>query len=114
MASVSRKVKEILLKVANENTQILRSPAPNLWFTEYADSAIVFYLLCWVNIRQLWKINPVISDIYFKAWYEFHQAGVVIPFPQQDVWFKNNLKVEIEKDLGENLQEQPEIGEDKE
>ncbi len=107
------KVKEILLKVANENTQILKNPAPNLWFSEYADSAIVFYLLCWVNIRHLWKINPVISDIYFKAWYEFHEAGIVIPFPQQDVWFKNNLKVEIEKDIGENAQNQPEKEEDK-
>ena len=97
-ASDPNKVKEILLKVASENTQILPNPAPNLWFTEYADSAIVFYLLCWVNIRHLWKINPVISDLYFKAWYEFQEAGIVIPFPQQDVWFKNNLKVKIEKD----------------
>ncbi len=92
-------VKDILLKVAGENSQVLPNPAPNVWFTEYADSAIVFYLLCWVNIRQLWKINPVISDIYFKVWYEFHEVGVVIPFPQQDVWFKNNLKVEIDKEI---------------
>lgn len=91
-------VKEILLEIASENTQILQNPAPSLWFTEYADSAIVFYLLCWVNIRNLWRINPVISEINFKAWYRFKEAGVVIPFPQQDVWFKNNLKVEIEKD----------------
>lgn len=97
-ASDPNKVKEILLKVANENTQILTNPAPNLWFTEYADSAIVFYLLCWVNIRHLWKINPVVSEIYFNAWYQFEKEGIVIPFPQQDVWFKNNLKVEIEKD----------------
>lgn len=112
-SSDPNKVKEILLKVANENTQILTNPAPNLWFTEYGDSAIVFYLLCWVNIRHLWKINPVISDIYFKAWYEFHEAGIVIPFPQQDVWFKNNLKVEIEKDIGENALKQLDKEEDK-
>lgn len=110
-SSDPNKVKEILLKVASENTQILKSPAPNLWFSEYGDSAIVFYLLCWVNIRSIWKINPVVSDIYFKAWYEFHEAGIVIPFPQQDVWFKNNLKVEIEKDVGENIQ-QPKKEED--
>ncbi|MGB3729929.1 MAG: mechanosensitive ion channel domain-containing protein [Thermodesulfobacteriota bacterium] len=106
------KVRDILIKVAEENTQILTTPAPNVWFVEYADSAIIFNLLCWVNIRHLWKIKPVISDIYFKAWYKFQEAGVVIPFPQQDVWFKNNLKVEIEKNVGENIQ-QPEKGEDK-
>ena len=100
-------VKDILLKVAGENSQVLPNPAPNVWFAEYADSAIVFYLLCWVNIRQLWKINPVISEIYFKVWYEFHEAGIVIPFPQQDVWFKNNLKVEIEKDPSEDTHKEP-------
>ncbi len=100
-------VKDILLKVAGENSQVLPNPAPNVWFAEYADSAIVFYLLCWVNIRQLWKINPVISEIYFKVWYEFHEAGIVIPFPQQDVWFKNNLKVEIEKDPREDTHKEP-------
>jgi len=106
-------VKDILLKVANENSQIILNPAPNVWFTEYADSAIVFYLLCWVNIRHIWKINPVISDIYFKAWYEFQQAGVVIPFPQQDVWFKNNLKVEIDKELAQDMRKKTDSEEDK-
>lgn len=103
-------VKDILLKVASENTQILKTPEPGLWFTEYADSALVFYLLCWVNIKDIWKINPVISDIYFKAWYELEKAGVVIPFPQRDVWFKNNLKVEIENELGEHFQKKPDTG----
>lgn len=56
-------VKGMLLKVANENTQILRSPEPTVWFTEYADSALVFYLLCWVNIKNLWKMTclPIIG-----------------------------------------------------
>ena len=90
-----------------ENTQILKAPEPGLWFTEYADSALVFYLLCWVNIKDIWKIDPVISDIYFKAWYELEKAGVVIPFPQRDVWFKNNLKIEIENELGEHFQKKP-------
>lgn len=112
-ASDPNKVKEILLKVAGENTQILPSPAPNIWFTEYADSAIVFYLLCWVNIRHIWKINPVISQIYFNAWYQFEKEGIVIPFPQQDVWFKNNLKVEIEKDDSAVTQKESDLWEGK-
>lgn len=106
-------VKEILLKVAGENSQVLPNPAPNVWFTEYADSAIVFYLLCWVNIRQLWKINPVISDMYFRAWYEFQKADIVIPFPQQDVWFKNNLKVEIDKEIVQDMSMKNDNEEDK-
>ncbi len=99
-------MKEILLKVADENTQILKSPAPGVWFSEYADSAIVFHLLLWVNIRNLWKVQPLISEMYFKVWYELEKAGIVIPFPQRDVWFRNDLKVEIEKELKKDGEEQ--------
>ncbi|MEQ9619062.1 MAG: mechanosensitive ion channel [Deltaproteobacteria bacterium] len=99
-------VKEILLRVADENTQILKSPAPGVWFSEYADSAIVFHLLLWVNIRNLWKVQPLISEMYFKVWYELEKAGIVIPFPQRDVWFKNNLQVEIEKEMRKDSEEQ--------
>ncbi len=99
-------VREVLLAVAAENTAILKKPAPNVWFDQYGDSALIFYLLVWVNIRVLWKVSPLVSDIYFKTWYELEKAGIVIPFPQQDVWFKNNLKVEIEKELRKDKEEE--------
>lgn len=45
----------------------LSNPEAGVWFSEIADSALVFYLLCWVNIRMLWRINPFVSEIYFKG-----------------------------------------------
>jgi small-conductance mechanosensitive channel len=99
-------VKDILLNVAKENQLILDNPAPAVWFSEMADSALVFYLLGWVNIRMLWKIDPLVSEIYFKAWHQLKEAGVEIPFPQRDVWFKNKLKIELEKGLVERFEEE--------
>lgn len=96
-ASDPNQIKEILLKVSKDHPSILSSPAPNVWFKEMGDSALVFNLLCWINIRMLWRINPLISEIYFKGWYELKEAGVEIPFPQRDLWLKNKIKVEIEK-----------------
>ncbi len=96
-ASDPNQIKELLLKVSKDHPQILSNPEPNVWFKEMGDSALVFYLLCWINIRMLWRINPLISEIYFKGWYELKEAGVEIPFPQRDMWFKNKLKIEIEK-----------------
>ena len=112
-ASDPNKVREILIAAAKEHEKVLKNPEPNVWFTEYADSAIVFYLLIWVNIRQLWKINPVISDLYFRVWYEFEKQDIVIPFPQQDVWFKNNLKVEIDRAVGEMIEREKVDGGDR-
>ena len=96
-ASDPNQIKELLLKVSKDHPQIINNPEPNVWFKEMGDSSLVFYLLCWINIRMLWRINPLISEIYFKGWYELKEAGVEIPFPQRDMWFKNKLKVEIEK-----------------
>jgi small-conductance mechanosensitive channel len=102
-SSDPNKVREILLSVAKEHSQILKYPAPNVWFSQMADSALIFELLIWVNIRMLWKINPIVSEIYFKGWYELKNEGIVIPFPQRDVWFKNNLKIELKKELSDEL-----------
>jgi small-conductance mechanosensitive channel len=87
----------VLLKVARDSPFVLSNPEPAVWFSEMADSALVFYLLCWVNIRMLWRINPFVSEIYFKGWYELKKAGIEIPFPQRDVWFRNRLRIELEK-----------------
>jgi potassium efflux system protein len=102
-SSDPNKVREILLGVAKGHSQILAYPAPGVWFSQMADSALIFELLIWVNIRMLWRINPIVSEIYFKGWYELKNEGIVIPFPQRDVWFKNNLKVEFKKELPDEL-----------
>lgn len=96
-------VREILLDVANNNSTILKSPAPGVWFSEMADSALIFNLLVWVDIRILWKLSPVISDIYFDGWYRLKDAGVVIPFPQRDVWFKNRVQIDLPDYIADNL-----------
>lgn len=88
-------VRKILLEVAEENSSILKNPSPGVWFSEMADSALIFNLLVWVDIRILWKITPVVSDIYFTGWYKLKDAGVEIPFPQRDVWFKNRIQVDL-------------------
>jgi potassium-dependent mechanosensitive channel len=96
-------VREILVSVAKEHSQILKYPAPGVWFSQMADSALIFELLIWVNIRMLWRINPIVSEIYFKGWDELQHEGIVVPFPQRDVWFKNNLKIELKKEIPEDL-----------
>lgn len=104
-SSDPNKVKDILLNVAKKNLQILKKPDPVVWFKEMGDSSLNFDLLCWVNIRFLWKVNSLISDIYFTAWYDLKEKDITIPFPQNDVWFKNNLKVEIDKVIKNNDQQ---------
>ncbi len=92
-----KKVKEVLLRVAKEAKDVLKDPPPRVWFYEMGDSALIFYLLVWVDIRKFWRMRALRSEIYFRAWEELKKEGIEIPFPQRDVWFKNPLRVEIDE-----------------
>lgn len=91
------KVREVLLRVAQENPLVLKTPKPSVWFYEMADSSLVFYLLVWVDIRKFWRMKALKSEIYFNAWKELKKEGIEIPFPQRDLWFRSPLKVEIDE-----------------
>lgn len=91
------KVREVLLRVAQESPLVLKTPRPSVWFYEMADSSLVFYLLVWVDIRKFWRMKALKSEIYFNAWRELKKEGIEIPFPQRDLWFRSPLKVEIDE-----------------
>ncbi len=90
-------VKRILLSVVDDMAEVLNEPPPDVWFEELGDSALIFSVLVWIDIRKHLGIKNIVSRFYFKVWDEFKRAGVEIPFPQNDIWFRNSLKVEFER-----------------
>ncbi len=87
-------VRRVLLDVARGHPGVERDPAPEVIFYEMADSALVFHLLVWVNARRMWRMLALRSEIYFEAWDRLKRAGIEVPFPQRDVWFRTPLRVE--------------------
>ena len=72
-----------LYEVAKENQEILGSPEPVVHLAEFADSA-------WIMRLRVWIANPkhhqnVRSDINCAIVRKFHETGVVIAYPQQDL-----------------------------
>ncbi len=109
-SSDPKEVKEILLKVAYECPWAKNYyKPPQVWFTEMGDSALIFHLLFWVDIREIWRniyvtvSHGLIDWVNTNAWYKLKEAGIEIPFPQRDVWFRNNLKVVFEREDGTPL-----------
>ncbi len=104
------KVKEILIKLAYDCPWAKNYyRPPQVWFTSLGDSALLFELLMWVDIRELWK-NPyktlsysLVDWVYTNGFKRLKEANIEIPFPQQDIWFRNNLKVVIENEEGKTL-----------
>ncbi len=82
-------VSTILAEIADQNKDILSTPEPQVWFTEFADSSLNFTLKTWIN-RPSEKLL-IKSDIMHAINSKFLENNIVIPFPQRDVHLHKDL-----------------------
>jgi potassium-dependent mechanosensitive channel len=76
-------VTETLLRAAEGIEFLLDEPKPSVQFLSFGDYALNFRLLVWTNRpRRHAKIK---SDINYRIHHLFKEAGIEIPFPQQDL-----------------------------
>ncbi|MCX6807483.1 MAG: mechanosensitive ion channel [Patescibacteria group bacterium] len=75
------KVMNVLKIMLDDNTLILRKPAPKVIFTNFADSAIRLEIRFWVSILDNWV--RVKSNMITQIKHEFDKNGILIPFPTQ-------------------------------
>jgi small-conductance mechanosensitive channel len=73
---------EILLGVARKHPAVLTGPPPLAVFDRFGDSALTFTLLCWSWVDNFFITRGELTIAINNA---FKQAGIQIPFPQQDV-----------------------------
>ncbi len=81
------KAKNIIKEIADNDSRVLKTPAPFVRMSELADSSVNITTRVWVDAPNYW-------DVYFdtmEAVYEaFTKQGINIPFPQMDVHMHNN------------------------
>ncbi|ACO03298.1 MAG TPA: mechanosensitive ion channel protein MscS [Persephonella sp.] len=85
-------VKETLLEIALDTPFVLESPSPEARFIEFGSSSLNFELLVWINVKKI-PIPLAKSELNYRIWSAFKEKGIEIPFPQRDVWFKNELVI---------------------
>ncbi len=83
-----KKVKSALLQAASEHLEVLRNPAPQVFFTGFGESSLDFELLIWTSDPS--RQAPLMSDLCFRIEEIFQAQQIDIPFPQRDI----NLKME--------------------
>lgn len=83
-------VKSILSELLNTNSIILKNPEPLIWVTKFNDSSIDFVIKYWVPHFNYG--NDVKSDLIMEIDEKFKLNGIVIPFPQQDVYIKSKAE----------------------
>ncbi len=76
-------VKELLIKAALSNSQVLKQPEPLVLFTDFADSSLNFKLVFTINDSFQGGIPK--SEIRFEIDRLFREHNISIPFPQREV-----------------------------
>ena len=77
-------VKNTLAKLIDNNTDILKTPAPNIAIKALSDSTVDFVIQVWTEKENFGKLN---LSLYEQIKILFDQEKINIPYPQQDVHF---------------------------
>ena len=95
-----RTVKEVLERVACEHGEILDDPPPKAFFISFGDSQLDFRLVCWV--ADYGDGYRVASELRMAVAETFEQAGIEIPFPQQELRVRSGGDTTLPAVIGEH------------
>jgi potassium efflux system protein len=76
-------VTDTLLRAAENITHVLPEPKPSVQFLGFGESSLDFRLLVWTDRPR--RHPQIKSDINYRIWRLFKEAGIEIPFPQRDL-----------------------------
>ena len=67
---------------------MLETPAPEVWFVSFGDSAINFELLLYYDCRKI-MADRLKGELYYHIWDALAQEDIEIPFPQRDLHLRS-------------------------
>ena len=77
-------VKDVLLKVAGDNSLVLPKPEPRIRFRGFGDGSLDYELLCWTaQPKDKGRLIHQLNTAVFKA---LNEAGISLPSPQRDIY----------------------------
>lgn len=82
-------VKDVLLRVARQNPDVLGLPEPIVELTGFGGSSINFALYVFIELDDITKTLRVRTDLSIAIFNAFAAAGIGIPFTQADISIRN-------------------------
>jgi small-conductance mechanosensitive channel len=75
-------VRKTLLEIAGNTRQVLKYPAPDVIFSDFGDSALLFTLRIWSTVDIFLAVE---SEIRYEIDRLFKERNINIAFPQRDI-----------------------------
>jgi len=91
-----RKVSDLLLECMQRHGQVLEDPEPRVLFDDFGDSALVFSMQFWVEMKPSVSSLVIMSDLRFMVHRALEEAGIAVPFPQRDVHLDATRPLRVE------------------
>ena len=93
--SPTDQVAELVRQAVDEVAGISKTPAPLVIFEDFGDSALIFDVYFWAEMRGEKDQRLLRSEVRFRIDQLFRDNGIVIAFPQQDVHIKSDSPIDI-------------------
>lgn len=87
--------KKVLIEIAEENPNILKTPKPSVWFIGFGASSFNLELIVWIS-SPIGR-HFIISGINFEIAKKFAEYDIELTYPWTNLQFKNALT--IQKDV---------------
>jgi len=81
------KARGTLMRLMEEDSRVLKDPAPFVAVSELADSSVNFATRAWIKSEDYWDVFFDMNDKVYKT---FNAENLSIPFPQMDVHVHKN------------------------
>lgn len=81
-----RLAEKILYEIADKHAMVQKKPEPSVWFIDFGPSSLDLRLRMY--LYDIGNMVTVETEVRFEILERFSEAGIEIPFPQQDVHIK--------------------------
>ncbi len=80
-------VKNLLIKTANENSNVIDEPAPEVVIVNCGESSVNFALRVWCENAEYWNVKNGLTE---RVRLVFVENDIEVPYPKMDVRVKND------------------------
>jgi small-conductance mechanosensitive channel len=81
-------VRSSLLEIAERTEKVFAYPRPDVIFSDFGDSALIFVLRVWTDVDNMLKVGTAIR---FEIDRVFREHNIEIAFPQRDIHIRSSV-----------------------